>query len=175
MADKAQQGVKKAKAEARVAGGALVVSFPGQPASGETPKVWRADMARLSPAAFELREDGEKTALVLKTPAAAEDIHAFADKAAAAAALQAITQALFAQNPPVTAPAAPKGGFWGRFLRTVVYILVLLVCIVVLGVFLKFKTMGPEGLLGAGGPPVREGKGVPMPADRMFGKQEDAR
>jgi hypothetical protein len=170
MADKAQTTKIPVKplvrVEARVAGGALVVSIAG----GDAPKVWRADLSRLSAAAFELKDGGGETALVLKTPEGAETVHAFQSRAEAVAGLQAVTLALFAQPAPSLAAHAKPSGFWGRLLKTIFYFLAALISVVLLWALLQTSTPGPGGLPPPS-PQAKDGKtGVPLPAEQMFGK-----
>jgi hypothetical protein len=161
------------KTDARVTGGALVVSVLGS----EAPWVWRSDMSRLSVAAFEIREEGGACTLVLKTPEGVEKLHAFNDRSAAVAALNAVTRALFAQQG--TAPVGAKPlSFWGKLLRTVGYLLAAMASLLVLWVFMHVRS--PEqgrlplmqsqkmGLTIPGHPEIKPG--VPLPADQMLGK-----
>jgi hypothetical protein len=179
MADKAQQTKTQVKplirTEAKVAGGALVVSVSG----GDAPKVWRSDLSRLSAAAFELKDEGANgsvgAAVVLKTPAGAETVHVYPGRAEAVAGLQAITQALFTQQGMTpAAPVRASGGLWGKFFKTIFYILAVMVCVVVLFVIMMPKVSGP-GMTPVpprtGAAPEGGGKtGVPLPADKLFGK-----
>lgn len=155
------------KTESGIAGGALVVSIDG----GDTPRTWRTDMSRLATATFELLAEGETTLLILKTSNDSETIHAYPSKAEAAAGLQSVTAALFAQ-PQFTALAAPlsaggglaqppRSSVLGRIFRTIFYLLLALVCIAIFTVVAQTRKVENAN---------KSGTGIPMTADQMFGK-----
>jgi hypothetical protein len=149
------------KVEARIAGGALVVSFMDD----GLPKVWRTDIARLASAAFELKEDQGKFCLILKTPTGVEDIFLFTGRGDAALGLQAITQALFSGDHGTSSVSAQKkSGFFGKLLKVILYSIIVVLCLMALTIFLHAKSTN----MGGGLPLVREG--MPVPADQMFGK-----
>lgn len=161
------------RVEAKVAGGALVVSF------GD--KLWRAEMPLLASAALELRDEKDKVILVLRRPGAApEDLYAFGDRESAAAGLHAVTQALFVHQqaaaqqqaaqavPVVVAPARP--GLLGRALKTAFYLFLAFVCGFLLLVLSMAKPANRAAIDAARVPKVQQG--VPIPADQLFGKEE---
>jgi hypothetical protein len=160
--------------DARVAGGALVVSFSG---SG-LPKVWRADMAHMATSGLELREEGGKVVLMLTSPAAREDVYAFPDRDSAAEGLKAITRALFGQalapgGWPASgqgAPMAPPSS--GGFFKTVFKVVgVLALVLFALTALTKVLMPGPEEVFmeGVKQPLTGIKNGVPVPADQLFG------
>lgn len=155
----AEQQQVKTKTEARVAAGGLVVSFSG----GGEPKTWRADMAQILTASFELKETSEKYILLMKASSGTEEIYAFPDKDGAIEALNTVTRALFAQQASVMAPAlaAQKtGGVVGKLFRGLLYLLVAAILIVVVWTTLQTHKMDFD--------PASLSTGVPMSADKML-------
>ena len=153
---------KKVYTEARVAGGALVVSVLG----GDAPRAWRADMTRLGSASFELEEGKDGVAVVMKAGDDAETVYAFPDRAEAVAALQAVTRALFSYEQAVAAahahhaPARTGPGFLGKVFRAVFWLFIIFVCFVMIKAVM---TPTPAGMDAA---PA----GAPVPADEVFGQ-----
>lgn len=160
--------------DARVVDQALVASFM----NAEPPKVWRADMAKLTTATLELRSEGGAYRLVLIAPSGEEEVARFTERDAGTAALQAVMQAMLTPSASVSsagaaAPApAPqkKGGFFRGLIKFVLWLVALFVALVIVGGLLfsqksgqMLSTMNFEGARG-----LTEGQQAP--ADDYFGK-----
>lgn len=157
--------------DARVVDQALVASFM----NAEPPKVWRADMNKLTTATLELRSEEGRYRLVMISPTGEEDVASFNDRESGTAALQAVMQAMLSPaSSTVTATpvAAPKkkGGFFRTLLKVILWMVALFVTLVVIGGLL-FSQKGAQMITSmdlerAG--VAREG--APTTADDYFGK-----
>lgn len=163
--------------EARIVGDALVVSFAG----AEPPRLWRADLARVSSAAMELRqEDNGTAALVVTADGRAETVAQFAARDAGIEALQAVSRAMMdmPQGAMMNAPqngAAPRagkktfGGFFAFLAKLLLWIVAVIVALFILAVLLL--TSAPKGLVST--PPDHVAlpvpSGAPVTADELFG------
>ena len=156
--------------DARVVDQALVASFM----NAEPPKVWRADMKKLTTATLELRNDNGKYRLVMIAQSGEEEVASFTDRDSGTAALQAVMNAMLA--PSSTSAAIPvqqaekKGGFFRTLAKIVLVLIAIFVALVVVGGFLVnqkgVQMLDSMNLDRAG--VAREG--APTTADDYFGK-----
>ncbi len=156
--------------DARVVDQALVASFM----NAEPPKVWRADMKKLTTATLELRNDNGKYRLVMIAQSGEEEVASFTDRDSGTAALQAVMNAMLA--PSSTSAAIPvqqaekKGGFFRTLAKIVLVLIAIFVALVVVGGFLVnqkgVQMLDSMNLDRAG--IAREG--APTTADDYFGK-----
>ena len=149
------------KTEAKIVDGALVLSIR----DGETPRLWRTDMQRVS--SFDLATRGAATALVMKTKDTTEDVHVFTEKQDALQALEAVSGALFRGAGP-SAGASPRenaarggGSVFGALVKG---FLIILACFALfVFIMVKVRTPSYENM-----PPPGQ-TGVPVPADKLLG------
>ncbi len=156
--------------DARVVDQALVASFM----NAEPPKVWRADMKKLTTATLELRNDNGKYRLVMIAQSGEEEVASFTDRDSGTAALQAVMNAMLA--PSSTSAAIPvqqvekKGGFFRTLAKIILVLIAIFVALVVVGGFLVnqkgVQMLDSMNLDRAG--VAREG--APTTADDYFGK-----
>lgn len=146
--------------EASIAGDALVVSS----SSSAGAKVWRAPMALLSHATFELREtQGRLTVIAIPQGGTEEEVCVCPDRSAAIYALDKISAALFAGASSAPEPGSKKTGGVKAVWRAMKLILLTGVVAVFLVFVLGFFLRG-----GAGG--SAPSSSVPVPADQLIGK-----
>ncbi|MBI1215087.1 MAG: hypothetical protein GC185_04620 [Alphaproteobacteria bacterium] len=166
--------------DAKVVNNAMVVAFN----TGDTPRVWRADMSHMKTATLEVRSDKPekgKYQLVLKSADNDDVVETFADKEQAAAALRLMSEAMMKGDSALAAAAQPAAPGKGGFFRGVFKLVVAFVLVVVLYLGLKFvfisqvlaPRMGDPGQ--AGYPGIKNGpaplkEGVPLPPDQLFGQ-----
>jgi len=166
-------GTTAAQIDARVVGEALVASFM----SAEPPKVWRADMAKLTVSTMELRSDGGRFRLVLVAQTGDEDVAVFTSRDDGTAALQAVMQAMIGGAPPAAsaapaaaapAPAAKKGGFFRFLFKMLLWLVAIGVTLLVLGgLFMGDKTAQMISAINPGDAPI-VAPGASLPADEFF-------
>ena len=142
--------------------------------NAEPPKVWRADMKKLTTATLELRNDNGKYRLVMIAQSGEEEVASFTDRDSGTAALQAVMNAMLA--PSSTSAAIPvqqaekKGGFFRTLAKIVLVLIAIFVALVVVGGFLVnqkgVQMLDSMNLDRAG--IAREG--APTTADDYFGK-----
>lgn len=168
-------GTEAAQIDARVVGDALVASFM----SAEPPKVWRADMAKLTAATMELRSDAGRFRLVLVAQTGDEDVAMFNSRDDGTAALQAVMHAMIAPaggaaataaQPAATAPAAApkKGGFFRFLFKMFLWLVAIGVTLLILaGLFMGGKTAQLITAISPGDAPI-VAPGAPLPADEFF-------
>lgn len=146
----------KKSCEAKVANGALVVSF----LDADLPKVWRADLSHVASASFELREQQGKFRLVMtRAGADAEEIAVFSDKARAVKTLEKLTRALMSSE-----AGGGKTGFFRKLTKVVFWIIGIFFVLVILSFVVGPKPAGQQMQT----PAVKTG--VPVPFDEAFGK-----
>lgn len=157
--------------DARVVDQALVASFM----NAEPPKVWRADMKKLTTATLELRNDDGKYRLVMIAQSGEEEVASFTDRDSGTAALQAVMQAMLTPGTSSAATSAvatdkKKGGFFRTMLKVVLWMVAIFVAMVVAGGLLFSQKVG-ENLstmqLDRAG--IAQ-EGAPTTADDYFGK-----
>lgn len=156
--------------DARVVDQALVASFM----NAEPPKVWRADMKKLTTATLELRNDNGKYRLVMIAQSGEEEVASFTDRDSGTAALQAVMNAMLAPSSASAAipvqRAEKKGGFFRTLAKIVLVLVAIFVVLVVVGGFLLnqkgVQMLDSMNLDRAG--VAREG--APTTADDYFGK-----
>lgn len=146
--------------DAKVVGGALVVSFLG----ADQPRVWRAEMTGLTTATFELQEKGKDFSVVMRRDGSEEKIVTFADKESAAYTLQAMTAAMLRGE-------GARGGVFGMIVKGSIVVIAL--------VFVAKLFMGPptgmppamRAQIGAAelGSGAQVKSGEPVPAEQLFG------
>jgi hypothetical protein len=170
-------GTAAAQIDARVVGDALVASFM----SAEPPKVWRADMAKLTVATMELRSDGGRFRLVLVAQTGDEDVAVFTSRDDGTAALQAVMQAMIGgvapaasaapaagAAAPASAPAPKKGGFFRFLLKMFLWLVAIGVALLIfVGLFMGDKTVQMISAISPGDAPI-VAPGASLPADEFF-------
>ncbi len=156
--------------DARVVDQALVASFM----NAEPPKVWRADMKKLTTATLELRNDNGKYRLVMIAQSGEEEVASFTDRDSGTAALQAVMQAMLSpgSSSAATTPVQEKkkGGFFRTLLKVVLWMIAIFVAMVVAGGLLfsqKTGQMMSSMQLDRAG--IAQ-EGAPTTADDYFGK-----
>ena len=156
--------------DARVVDQALVASFM----NAEPPKVWRADMKKLTTATLELRSDDGRYRLVMIAQSGEEEVASFTDRDSGTAALQAVMNAMLSPSATSAAVPAPqekkKGGFFRTLLKVVLWVAAIFVAMIVAGGLLlsqKGAQMMSTMEFDRGGI-AREG--APTTADDYFGK-----
>lgn len=159
--------------DARVVDQALIASFM----NAEPPKVWRADMKKLTTATLELRSDNGKYRLVMIAQSGEEEVASFNERESGTAALQAVMQAMLSPGTSsASAAAAPvvqekkKGGFFRTLIKVILWMAAIFVAMVVVGGLLFSQKLG-ENLstmqLDRAGIAL---EGAPTTADDYFGK-----
>lgn len=150
--------------DAKVVGGALIVSFLG----AEQPKVWRANLGGFSSATFELLHKGDEFSVVVKRDEGKEEkIVTFGDMESAVYALSVITDAM----------QRGEGKRSGSFFGTLAKICVIVVAAVIVGKL--FFGGPPPGVAPIRGltPGTETGSGAlvkpgaPVPAEELFGSR----
>ncbi len=149
---------------AEISGAALVVSM----LDAETPRVWRADLARLSQAVFEARPApaGGFMLTLITNAGAAEDLAHYAGRDAAIAALSAVTAALRS----LPASASPATGLFARVLKFILKIggWLFLAFLLLLVLRILFGTPQVPPMATQGSAVVKPG--VPQSAEELFGQ-----
>lgn len=160
---------KTAAIDARVIDQALVASFM----NAEPPKVWRADMAKLTTATLELRSDAGRFRLVMISQSGEEEVASFNSKDDGTAALQAVMHAMLAPatTAATAAPAAAapkKGGFFRSLFRLIMWLFVIFVAFVILFGLTRGSQLGQVGDMMSRGDNRVIQEGAPAPADEFF-------
>lgn len=139
------------KTSAAIVADALVVSFR----TNNMPKVWRADLVKVSSAVFEIVEANGTYKVVLRAENKTEDIAVFPSQKKAAEALSIITDALMLKN-------NNRRGFFTRLVTLAKWITI--IAIVVIALIIMFVPP-PAGQGFSSHVPV----GVPVPAEEILG------
>lgn len=161
---------KTSPIDARVIDQALVASFM----NAEPPKVWRADMAKLTTATLELRSEAGRFRLVMIAQSGEEDVAVFNSKEDGTAALQAVMHAMLAPAVTVAGVAAPvatekkKGGFFRSLLRLLMWFFVIFVAVFILFGLTRGQQIGQLGTMMSRGDNNVIQEGAPAAADEFF-------
>lgn len=157
-----------AQIDARVVDQALIASFM----NAEPPKVWRADMAKLTTATLELRSEEGRFRLVMISASGEEEVASFNSRDEGTAALQAVMQAMVA---PVgaaavaAAPVPPKSGFFAKLLKFFLWLVAIVVTLVIVSGLLFSKRMMQVVSVVDNAPSAVVREGAPTSADDFFG------
>lgn len=163
----------KTTVEAKVANGALIVSFP----ASTPPRIWRRNLGHAASLVTEIREDGGKNVLIMSDAAngTVETIGTFPDKDAALVAWKAVSSALLNGDVSVfTHPAQPSSckvrSFLGRIIRLGLWLIALAVAVLVIAfMFMPLNPGMVSNDMPTKAPPAAVKTGVPVPADQLFG------
>lgn len=159
---------KTASIDARVIDQALVASFM----NAEPPKVWRADMAKLTTATLELRSEAGRFRLVMIAQSGEEEVACFNTKDEGTAALQAVMHAMISPATtaatPVAAAPVKKGGFFRTLFKLAAWLFVIFVAIVILFGLTRGQQIGQIGDMISRGDNGVIQEGAPASADEFF-------